>query len=137
MYVGNVMLLVLNLPLIGLWVKVLRVPYPILFPLILLFCLIGAYSLNNNIAQILFMIIFGFLGYLFKKFRYEAAPLVLALVLGPMLEKALRRSLLHSGGDPTVFLTRPISAVLLAIAFGLLIFPLTPKLRKKKPAFTE
>ena len=137
MYVGNVMLLVLNLPLIGLWVKVLRVPYPILFPLILLFCLIGAYSLNNNIAQILFMIIFGFLGYLFKKFRYEAAPLVLALVLGPMLEKALRRSLLHSGGDPSVFLTRPISAVLLAIAFGLLIFPLIPKLRKKKPAFTE
>jgi putative tricarboxylic transport membrane protein len=137
MYVGNVMLLVLNLPLIGLWVKVLRVPYPILFPLILLFCLIGAYSLNNNIAQILFMIIFGFLGYLFKKFRYEAAPLVLALVLGPMLEKALRRSLLHSGGDPTVFLTRPISAVLLAIAFGLLIFPLIPKLGKKKPAFAE
>jgi putative tricarboxylic transport membrane protein len=137
MYVGNVMLLVLNLPLIGLWVKVLRVPYPILFPLILLFCLIGAYSLNNNIAQILFMIIFGFLGYLFKKFRYEAAPLVLALVLGPMLEKALRRSLLHSGGDPTVFLTRPISAILLAIAFVLLIFPLIPRLRKKKPAFAE
>jgi putative tricarboxylic transport membrane protein len=105
--------------------------------LILLFCLIGAYSLNNNIAQILFMIIFGFLGYLFKKFRYEAAPLVLALVLGPMLEKALRRSLLHSGGDPTVFLTRPISAILLSIAFCLLIFPLIPKLRKKKPAFAE
>jgi putative tricarboxylic transport membrane protein len=137
MYVGNIMLLVLNLPLIGLWVKVLRVPYPILFPLILLFCLIGAYSLNNNIAQILFMIIFGFLGYLFKKFKYEAAPLVLALVLGPMLEKALRRSLLHSGGDPTVFLTRPISAVLLAIAFVLLIFPLIPRLGKKKPAFAE
>jgi hypothetical protein len=88
MYLGNVMLLVLNLPLIGLWVKVLKIPYPILFPLILLFCLIGAYSLNNNIAQILFMICFGFLGYLFKKFQYEAAPLVLAFVLGPMLEKA-------------------------------------------------
>jgi putative tricarboxylic transport membrane protein len=137
MYVGNAMLLVLNLPLIGLWVKVLRVPYPILFPLILLFCLIGAYSLNNNIAQILFMVIFGFLGYVFKKFQYEAPPLVLALVLGPMLEKALRRSLLHSGGDPTVFLTRPISAVLLSIAFCLLIFPLIPKLKKKRPTFAE
>ena len=137
MYIGNAMLLVLNLPLIGLWVKVLQVPYPILFPLILLFCLIGAYSLNNNIAQILFMVIFGILGYVFKKFQYEAPPLVLALVLGPMLEKALRRSLLYSGGDPAVFLTRPISAVLLLIAFCLLIFPLIPRLKKKGPAFAE
>ncbi len=137
MYIGNIMLLVLNLPLIGLWVKVLKVPYPILFPLILLFCLIGAYSLKNSIAQILFMIVFGLLGYLFKKFKYEAAPLVLALVLGPMLEKALRRSLLHSGGDPTVFLTRPISLALCLIAFCLLIFPLLPRLRKKRPAFSD
>ncbi len=137
MYVGNFMLLVLNLPLIGLWVKVLKVPYPILFPLILLFCLIGAYSLNNSTAQVLFMVFFGLLGYLFKKFQYEAAPLVLAFVLGPMLEKALRRSLLHSGGDPSVFLTRPISAVLLSIAFVLLIFPLIPRLKKKRPAFEE
>jgi len=137
MYMGNFMLLVLNLPLIGLWVKVLKVPYPILFPLILLFCLIGAYSLNNSTAQVLFMVFFGLLGYLFKKFQYEAAPLVLAFVLGPMLEKALRRSLLHSGGDPSVFLTRPISAVLLSIAFLLLIFPLIPRLKKKRPAFEE
>ena len=137
MYVGNFMLLVLNLPLIGLWVKVLKVPYPILFPLILLFCLIGAYSLNNNIAQVLFMIIFGLLGYLFKKFQYEAAPLVLALVLGPMLEKALRRSLLHSGGDPTVFFNRPISAALLIVAICLLVFPLLPRMRKKRPKFAD
>ncbi len=137
MYVGNFMLLVLNLPLIGLWVKVLKVPYPILFPLILLFCLIGAYSLNNNIAQVLFMIIFGLLGYLFKKFQYEAAPLVLALVLGPMLEKALRRSLLHSGGDPMVFFSRPISAALLIIAFCLLVFPLLPRMRKRRPKFAD
>jgi putative tricarboxylic transport membrane protein len=137
MYLGNVMLLVLNLPLIGLWVKVLKIPYPILFPLILLFCLIGAYSLNNNTAQMLFMIFFGFLGYLFRKFQYEAAPLVLAFVLGPMLEKALRRSLLHSGGDPSIFLTRPISALLLAIALALLVFPLIPKFKKKRPAFGE
>jgi putative tricarboxylic transport membrane protein len=137
MYIGNIMLLVLNLPLIGLWVKVLKVPYPILFPLILLFCLIGAYSLNNNIAQILFMTVFGLLGYLFKKFKYETAPLVLALVLGPMLEKALRRSLLHSGGDPTIFFTRPISLILLIIAFSLLVFPLLPQLRKRRPAFSD
>ncbi|HSR13273.1 MAG TPA: tripartite tricarboxylate transporter permease [Thermodesulfobacteriota bacterium] len=137
MYVGNFMLLVLNLPLIGLWVKVLKVPYPILFPLILLFCLIGAYSLNNSTTHIFFMIFFGLLGYLFKKFRYEGAPLVLALVLGPMLEKALRRSLLHSGGDPTVFLTRPISAALLAVSVLLLVFPLIPKLKRKRPKFAD
>jgi len=137
MYIGNGMLLVLNLPLIGLWVNVLKVPYPILFPLILLFCLIGAYSLKTNTAPIFFMIFFGLLGYLFKKFRYEGAPLVLAFVLGPMLEKALRRSLLHSGGNPMVFFNRPISAVLLSIAIFLLIFPLIPKWGKKKSSFTE
>ncbi len=137
MYVGNAMLLVLNLPLIGIWVRVLKVPYPILFPLILLFCLIGAYSLNNSTAQIFFMICFGFLGYLFKKFRYEGAPLVLALVLGPMLEKALRRSLLHSGGDPSIFLTRPISAALLLVSLLLLVSPLIPRLKKKRPAFVD
>jgi putative tricarboxylic transport membrane protein len=131
MYLGNAMLLVLNLPLIGLWVKVLKVPYPILFPLILLFCLIGAYSLNNSIVEVSVMVIFGLLGYLFKKFEYEAAPLVLALVLGPMLETALRRSLLLSAGDPTIFLTRPISAVLMLIALFLLAYPLVPWLRKR------
>jgi putative tricarboxylic transport membrane protein len=137
MYVGNAMLLVLNLPLIGLWVKVLKVPYPILFPIILLFCLIGAYSLNSSTTQVLIMIFFGFLGYLFKKFKYEGAPLVLALVLGAMLEKALRRSLLHSGGDPMIFITRPISAALLLVSLCLLLFPLIPKLGKRKPTFAD
>jgi len=132
MYIGNVMLLVLNLPLIGLWVKILKVPYPILFPLILLFCLIGAYSLNNSITEVLIMIFLGFIGYLFRKFQYEAAPLVLALVLGPLLEAALRRSLLLSAGDPLIFITRPISAVLMLISFFLLIFPLIPRLGKKR-----
>jgi len=132
MYLGNVMLLILNLPLIGLWVKILKVPYPILFPLILLFCLIGAYSLNNSIVEVLIMVIFGLIGYLFKKFEYEAAPLILALVLGPMLETALRRSLLLSAGDPMIFLTRPISAVLMLISFFLLAYPLVPWLRKKR-----
>ena len=107
MYIGNVMLLILNLPLIGLWVQILKVPYPILFPLILLFCLIGAYSLNNSVVEVLIMVVFGLLGYLFKKFEYEAAPLILALVLGPMLETALRRSLLLSAGSPLIFLHPP------------------------------
>jgi len=137
MYLGNAMLLVLNLPLIGLWVKILKVPYPILFPLILLFCLIGAYSLNNSIVEVLLMIFFGLIGYLFKKFKYEAAPLVLALVLGPLLEAALRRSLLLSAGDPLIFITRPISAMLMLISFFLLVFPLLPRLGKKRTGLPQ
>jgi len=135
MYLGNGMLLILNLPLIGAWVKILKVPYPILFPFILLFCLIGAYSLNNSIVEVLIMVIFGLIGYLFKKFEYEGAPLILALVLGPMLETALRRSLLLSAGDLTIFLTRPIFAVLILISIFLLAYPLVPWLRKKRAVF--
>jgi len=137
MYLGNILLLVLNLPLIGLWVKVLKVPYPVLFPLILLFCLIGAYSLNNSITDVTIMNIFGLIGYFFRKFRYEAAPLVLALVLGPMMENSLRQSLLLSSGNPFIFLNRPISSVILIIAFLLLVFPLIPWFNKKRPAFGE
>ena len=137
MYLGNILLLVLNLPLIGIWVKVLKVPYPVLFPLILLFCLIGAYSLNNSITDVIIMNIFGLIGYFFKKFRYEAAPLVLALVLGPMMENSLRQSLLMSGGSPFIFLNRSISSVILIIAVLLLVFPLIPWFSKKRPAFGE
>jgi len=137
MYLGNVMLLILNLPLIGLWVKILKVPYPILFPLILLFCLVGAYSLNNSVVEVLIMVIFGLIGYLLRKFQYEAAPLVLALVLGPMLETALRRSLLLSAGDPMIFLTRPLSAVLMLAALFLLAYPLIPWLRRKRAVLPE
>jgi CheY-like chemotaxis protein len=89
MYIGNIMLLILNLPLIGMWVKILKIPYALLFPLIILFCIVGVYSLNNNVIEIIIMIIFGILGYFMKKFDYEAAPLVFALVLGPMLENTL------------------------------------------------
>ncbi|MFH1125089.1 MAG: tripartite tricarboxylate transporter permease [Pseudomonadota bacterium] len=134
MYLGNVMLLLLNLPLIGLWVKVLKVPYPILFPLILMFCLIGAYSLNNSIAEVLIMCFFGLLGYLFNKFKYEGAPLVLALVLGSRLEASLRRSLLLEQGDLMIFFNRPISAVLLIFAIFLLIVPMVPWLKKRMAA---
>jgi len=98
LYVGNAMLLVLNLPLIGLWVKILKIPYHFLFSIILLLCIIGSYITNNNPYDVIIMVVFGLVGYLMKKFNYEAAPLVLALVLGPMMERAFQRSLLLSEG---------------------------------------
>ena len=131
-YIGNVMLLVLNLPLIGIWVQVLKVPYKILFPLILLFCLIGVYTVSNAIFDIYVMIAFGIAGYLMKKFEYEGAPLVLAFVLGPLLENNLRKSLILSRGDFTFFFTRPISAACLLTALFLLVSPLIPALGKKR-----
>jgi putative tricarboxylic transport membrane protein len=124
MYIGNFMLLLLNLPLIGLWVRLLKVPYSMLFPFILLFCLIGAYTVGNNIQDVYIMILFGILGYLLKKYDYEPAPLVLAFVLGPMFEDAFRQSLIISGGNPLIFLTRPIAATFLFISFAFLVSPL-------------
>jgi len=123
MYIGNVMLLILNLPLIPMWVQVLKVPYRILFPLILLFCLIGSYSLKNSSFDVIVMIIFGIIGYLFKKFDYEGAPLTLAFVLGPMVELNLRQSLLLSKGSFLIFFTRPISAIVITITIILFITP--------------
>jgi putative tricarboxylic transport membrane protein len=137
MYIGNGMLLVLNLPLIGLWVQVLRVPYPILLPLILLFCLIGVYSVSNSIVEIWFMLFFGLLGYLMKKFEYESPPLVLALILGPMFENALRQSLILFDGNPGVFLTRPLSAVFLVISALLLLTNVVPWVRGKKQLLAD
>jgi putative tricarboxylic transport membrane protein len=116
MYVGNLMLLILNLPLIGLWVKLLKIPYRILMPLILLFCIIGSYGLNNNPVDVVIMVVFGIFGYLMKKFNYEEAPLILALILGTRLETAFRQSLVMSDGTFSIFFERPISAVALAIA---------------------
>jgi putative tricarboxylic transport membrane protein len=132
MYIGNVMLLCLNLPLIGLWVQILKIPYKILFPLICLFCLIGSYSLNNSVSDIGVMIVFGVIGYLMKKTSYPAAPLVMALVLGPMFEVALRQSILMSDGSYLIFFTRPISAAFFIIAFITLISPWVLKLIGKK-----
>ena len=132
MYLGNVLLLVLNLPLIGLWVKVLKIPYPMLFPLIILFCIIGVYSVNTSVTEVWFMIVFGVVGYLLKKFEYEMPPMVLALILGPMFENALRQSLIISDGSVTIFFQRPISATLLTIAILLLISNIVPWLREKK-----
>lgn len=124
MYIGNGMLLVLNLPLIPLWVMVLRVPYYLLYPMILLFCLIGSYSIGNNTGDVIIMLIFGIVGYLMRKFRYDAAPMVLALVLGGELETSLRQSLMLSRGDFSIFVSRPISLGFLIIAILLLIVPI-------------
>ena len=132
MYIGNIMLLILNLPLITIWVQVLKVPYKILFPLILLFCLIGVYSVNNVVFDIYIMLIFGIMGYLMKKFGYEGAPLVLAFVLGPLMENNLRKSLIMSQGDFTIFLARPLAAASLIVALFLLISPIIPRMGKKR-----
>jgi putative tricarboxylic transport membrane protein len=132
MYVGNVMLLVLNLPLIGLWVRVLRVPYAILFPLILLFCLIGAYAINNSTVDVAIMLFFGMLGYLMRKFEYEPAPFIMAFVLSPMMEQALRRSLLVSDGNFMIFLSHPISLGCLLLAALLLFIAALPGFRKRR-----
>jgi len=133
MYLGNVMLLLLNLPLIGMWVQVLKVPYPILFPIIVLFCLIGSYSINNSTMDVMIMLIFGMIGYLMKKVSLEAAPVVLAFVLGPMLETAFRQSLIQSKGSFSIFFTRPISAAFILIAIALLVIPLLPWFRRRRP----
>jgi putative tricarboxylic transport membrane protein len=132
MYLGNVMLLILNLPLIGIWVKLLRVPYRLLFPLILLICLIGSYTVSNSIFDIYVMITFGIVGYFMKKFDYPAAPLVLALILGPMLERHLGQSIKMSDGSFMIFFSRPVSASLLIIAGGLLISPVVLALLRKR-----
>lgn len=122
----------LNLPLIGLWVKLLSVPYRLLYPLILLCCAIGAYSTNNNMFDVWVAIVFGFLGYIFLKLECEPAPLLLGYILGPLLEENLRRALVLSRGDYTVFATRPMSAVMLLMALGLLILVVLPTIRKKR-----
>ena len=131
MYVGNLMLLVLNLPLIRMWVQFLKIPYPILFPLILLFTLIGSYSVNNNIWDVFSMLLFGIIGYMMKKFNYEGAQLILALVLSPLMENALRQSLILSHGSFGIFFTRPIALVLFVIAMLSIGSQLLPGFRKK------
>ncbi len=138
MWIGNLMLIVLNLPLIGMWIKLLTVPYRWLFPAIVLFCAIGVYSTNNNNFDIWMVALFGFIGYLFLKLGCEPAPLLLGLILGPMMEEYLRRALLISRGDWSVFVTRPLSASLLAVAGLLLIVVLLPSIKKKREeAFVE
>ncbi len=138
MWIGNLMLVVLNLPLIGIWIKLLTVPYKWLFPAIVLFCAIGVYSTNNNSFDIWMVALFGLIGYGFIKLGCEPAPLLLGLILGPMMEEYLRRALLISRGDWSVFVTRPLSASLLVVAAVLLFIVLMPSVKKKREeAFVE
>ncbi len=138
MWVGNLMLVVLNLPLIGIWIKLLTVPYRLLYPAILLFCAIGVYTVNNTSFDVMQTAFFGLIGVLFAKLECEPAPLLLGFVLGPMMEENLRRALLLSRGDPTVFATRPISAGLLAAAILLVLVIALPNMRKRREeAFQE
>lgn len=138
MWIGNLMLLVINLPLIGVWVRLLQVPYRLLFPAILLFCCVGVYSVNNRGFDVALVIIFGLLGYLFRKAKCEPGPLLLGFVLGPLLETNLRRALLISQGDPSVLVQRPISATLFAASAILLVMMVLPAFRRKREeAFQE
>jgi putative tricarboxylic transport membrane protein len=134
MWIGNLFLLILNLPLIGIWVKLLSVPYRLLFPLILLACTIGAFSTNNNMFDVWVAVVFGVLGYIFIKLGCEPAPLLLGYILGPMLEENLRRALVLSRGDFTVFATRPLSLIMLLAAALLLVLIAAPAIRKKRDA---
>jgi TctA family transporter len=132
MWVGNFFLVILNLPLIGIWIKLLQVPYRLLYPAILIFCCIGAYSINNSVWEVLMIIPFAILGYYFKKWKCEPAPLLLGFILGEMMEEYLRRALTLSRGDWWVLLDRPLSATLLGIAAVLIILMLLPSIRKKR-----
>jgi TctA family transporter len=132
MWIGNLMLIVLNLPLIGLWVRLLTVPYYVLFPIIMAFCSIGVYSVNSNVYDLYAVAFFGLLGYGLMKLRCEPAPLLLGFVLGPLLEENLRRAMILSRGDPSAFITRPISGGLLLVAVIVLVVVLLPAVRKKR-----
>ena len=132
MWVGNLMLLVINLPLIGLWVRLLKVPYRLMFPAILMFCCIGIYSINSLPTDVMWIAVFGVIGYVLIKFGFEPAPLLLGFVLGKLMEENLRRALIISRGDMMTFIDRPISAVLLLVAVVLLVIALLPTVRKSR-----
>jgi TctA family transporter len=138
MWIGNLMLIVINLPLIGLWVRMLAVPYRILFPAILVLCCVGAYTTLQNPAILMLTAAFALLGYIFLKLGCEAAPFILGFVLGPLMEQNLRRSMVISGGDPLIFVTRPISLGLLLATLGLVLLIVVPRFRKtREAAFPE
>jgi TctA family transporter len=138
MWIGNLFLIVLNLPLIGIWVRIIMVPYHFLFPAILVICAIGVFSLNNSTFDIYMMALFGVLGYVFAKLDCEPAPMLLGFILGPLMEEYLRRALIISRGDPMVFITRPISASMLVLAVVAMVIVLMPAISKKRQeAFQE
>jgi putative tricarboxylic transport membrane protein len=138
MWIGNAMLVILNLPLIGIWVRLLQVPYGYLFPTILVFCCVGTYALNSSTGEVLIMTAFGVVGYVFRKLDCEPAPLLLGLVLGPLLEENFRRALQLTGGDWSVFVTRPLSLAFLVAALALLVAVMLPGIRRgREEAFRE
>jgi TctA family transporter len=138
MWLGNLMLIVLNLPLIGIWVRMLMVPYRLLAVAILFFCCIGVYSLNNSYEEVLMIGFFGVLGYIFFKLECEPAPLLLGFILGPLMETYMRRAMLLSRGDPWVFVQRPLSLTFLVLAAVLLLIVLAPGVRRNREvAFQE
>ena len=138
MWVGNLMLVVLNLPMIGIWIKLLTVPYRYLFPAITLFCCIGVYTLNNNTFDVYLTALFALIGYAFYKLGCEGAPLLLGFILGPMMEENLRRALLLSRGDWSTFMTKPISAGLLIASALMIVVVLLPTIKtKREVAFSE
>jgi putative tricarboxylic transport membrane protein len=133
MYVGNAMLLVLNLPLVGLFVRILRVPDVYLLPAVILCCMVGAYSVGNSLTDVWIMVVFGVFGFAARRLGFDTAPVVLALVLGPPLETALRQALIISGGSPAIFVNRPIAALFLALAVGLIVWNAIAALRHRRP----
>jgi len=132
MWIGNLMLVVLNLPLVGLWVKILKVPYRLLFPAIMAFSAIGIYSVNNSAFDVYLAALFAVVGYLWIKLGFNPAPMLLGFVLGPMLEEHLRRAMLKSSGDPSVFLRQPISLFFLVVTALILLAMVVPSLRKRR-----
>jgi len=133
MYIGNFMLLIFNLPLVGLFANIIRTPLYLLMPIVMLLCLIGVYSVNASLLDLWLMIGFGALGYLLRRLKYELAPMILALVLGPMMERSFREAMMISRGDLAIFLTRPISATILAVGFLVLAGPVV--IAALKPLF--
>lgn len=129
MYIGNLILVALNLPLVGLFVSLLRIPFRILFPIILLICLVGTYSVNLSMVELFILLGAGVLGYLFRKLRYDLAPFILALIIGPTLEETFRQSLMRSGGSFSIFWERPITLTLILVAFSLLLLNIYRSLR--------
>ncbi len=138
MWIGNVFLVILNLPLIGLWVRLLSVPYHLLYPIILVFCAVGVYSVSNSTFDVYLMALFGLLGYVLAKLDCEPAPMMLGFILGPMMEEYLRRAMILSRGDPTTFINRPLSATMLAMAVVAMLIVLLPAIRRtREEAFLE
>jgi putative tricarboxylic transport membrane protein len=138
MWIGNLMLLVINLPLVGLWVRLLKVPYRLMFPAILIFCCIGIYSINNSPSDVMFTAFFGLFGYALIKFGFEPAPMLLGFVLGRLMEEKFRQALVLSRGNFMTFVDRPVSAGLLLVALIVLVIAVTPAIRRRREeAFQE